>query len=215
MSQQPADDLWHWIDTWVPDLLADEYGSTAREVDRVPAGFSKHIGDLPDSLRATTGCQAAEKWLRTGIKARRFPKIAITLAGPTGTGKTSVLAALWYDLPAISCRRALGFWPARRLAEYLRAPGFGQGERIFRRKNVSEGVTLCIDDLGAEPVTDWDRELMQALIEERHDLGFSTFVTTNLSADALTERYGQRTIDRLLSRSRLIPMVGESHRPRA
>lgn len=61
---------------------------------------------------------------------------------------------------------------------------------------------FCLDDLGAEPDTQSAKELMITLLTSRYEL-FSEgksdlfIVTTNLSSDDLSFRYGDRIVDRL------------------
>lgn len=209
-------DVYEWLETWLPDMLTERYGHAEdRAVPRAPVGYSRHLNELPQGIQDGIAWRAADRWLRHAIKHQEPPSFALCLSGPTGTGKTSVICALWYALPAITFGYPLGYWPARALTEHLRAPGEPPGERVYRRKSIAELPQLCIDDLGAESQSQWDTELMQTLIEERHDLGLATFITTNLGIDELFNRYGHRTIDRLLSRSRLIPVTGESGRGRA
>lgn len=215
MNEPNDPTVYDWIATWLPDYLNANYGITDYQVSDAPAGYSQPLGDLPGTLKITQAWIAADTWLRQALNQKRIPATGLFITGPTGTGKTSVLAALWYSLPAITYRPERHWWPARRLAEYLRAPDASPGHRVYLRRALITPELLAIDDLGAEPATDWDRELIQAVIEERHDAGRCTMGTTNLSEADLTARYGQRTIDRLLSRARLVPQVGGSHRGRA
>lgn len=56
---------------------------------------------------------------------------------------------------------------------------------------------LVIDELGAESLNDYSAAILGDLISARYDGDLSTIVTTNLTPEALCERYGERMMDRL------------------
>ena len=71
---------------------------------------------------------------------------------------------------------------------------------------------LVLDDLGAERSTEWSLSQLHLLAEYRNVRRLPTILTTNLSGAELRERYSNRTIDRFVEGSKLLTIVGKSHR---
>jgi hypothetical protein len=94
-------------------------------------------------------------------------------------------------------------WPTA-IPEY-RAKLFGwetQGEveGWIQGKLINGKVTLVLDDIGADRKTgqDWSGELLVRVIDERLMWERRTFWTSNLDRKELIDRYGGRTVSRLL-----------------
>jgi DNA replication protein DnaC len=69
--------------------------------------------------------------------------------------------------------------------------------RLFRRLCAVD--LLHLDDLGAEKPTDWAREQLYAIVNERWQDERSVMLTTNVTdLDELRARVGARTVSRLL-----------------
>lgn len=80
-------------------------------------------------------------------------------------------------------------------------------------------ANLIIDDLGAEVRMSRfgvETEIFTEIIGMRYELwrqdGILTFVTTNLSASEIEERYGIRTADRLFEMTSLLTLKGNNKR---
>ena len=71
---------------------------------------------------------------------------------------------------------------------------------------------LVIDDLGTEQNTEWSISKIYTIIDSRYRNKLPTIVTTNYSIEILRERYGERTVDRLLEMCTTIENNGESIR---
>lgn len=74
---------------------------------------------------------------------------------------------------------------------------------------------LVIDDVGAESVSSHfgtRRDFVSELIDSCEDGGRLLIITTNLTADEISERYGMRTLDRLHSITRSFTIEHESLR---
>lgn len=132
----------------------------------------------------------------------------ILLYGITGCGKS--LAVRCLAPKSGTCRWIDCFDPVQ--------IGWLSDEGIFDRL-----ITFVIDDLGSEqtqndygihrlPVAQFIMRLCR-----RHEHGIEEprlFVTTNLSAEVMSERYGDRMMSRLLSLVVPVSMTGTDHRPR-
>lgn len=71
---------------------------------------------------------------------------------------------------------------------------------------------LVLDDLGAEKVTDWSRQLLYLLIDRRYRNQKQTIVTTNLTPDQLAETIDARIVSRLAEMGVVIELTGSDKR---
>lgn len=80
---------------------------------------------------------------------------------------------------------------------------------------LSTNSPLVLDDIGIEQeFTDYGnkRYAVREIVDEAERTGRLLVITTNLTTDELTEKYGVRTIDRLMGLTRLVVIEGESNR---
>lgn len=134
----------------------------------------------------------------------------VVLAGGFGVGK-SVAAALWLRERArhvgVNHARARRWWTAAELARV----GNYDAQAFDALAHAS---SLVIDDLGAEyrDVGGSFVALFGDLITARHGSLRKTVITTNLNADDLRERYGERVTERLREGGGLVGLVGPNLR---
>lgn len=134
------------------------------------------------------------------IFCEKFPNtknINLLLLGNVGTGKTCLAAAIANDL------EARGY-----SAVFMTAFGFNDACRKYHTSfDPSRSETLdallgadllVIDDLGTESILrNVTLEYLYTVISERMNARRHTLITTNLSPDALSDRYGERIVSRL------------------
>lgn len=103
------------------------------------------------------------------------------LHGNFGCGKTYLIAAILNELAKQNIKSAIIFWP-----EFLRQAFYDDfNEKFDYIKNVS---ILLIDDIGAEKVTEWNRdEILCPLLQYRMENHLTTFFTSNLTIDELKQ----------------------------
>ena len=119
---------------------------------------------------------------------RRLDTRCALLLGPSGVGKTA--AAHWAKA------RHGGSWVhARDLGACERRHGLGQGTPPLLDRALQARV-LYVDDLGAEDSADIG--VLQYAIDARYAAGRATFVTSGLTADALSAYLGAPYVRRLL-----------------
>jgi len=119
--------------------------------------------------------------------------------GDVGTGKTSL--AMLVARAAEKAGRSVAIYPVTRLLAEIRhtfdSQSGGSYMQLYRR--VCSVDLLQLDDLGAERPTDWVREQLFSIVNDRWQDQRSIVVTTNvLDLDALREQVGARTVSRLL-----------------
>ena len=103
------------------------------------------------------------------------------LHGNFGCGKTYLISAILNELAKQGIKSSIIFWP-----EFLRQAFYDDfNEKFDYVKNVE---ILLIDDIGAEKVTEWNRdEILCPLLQHRMDNKLTTFFTSNLTIDELKQ----------------------------
>ena len=103
------------------------------------------------------------------------------LHGNFGCGKSYLVASILNELAKDNIKSAIIFWP-----EFLRQAFYDDFKDKFDYvKNVE---ILLIDDIGAEKVTEWNRdEILCPLLQHRMDNHLTTFFTSNLTIDELKQ----------------------------
>ena len=119
----------------------------------------------------------------------------LLLSGPVGCGKTSLMKLLPYLAPHKTNYEII---PTRNIVFNFNATGFEVLEKYNDTKN------YCFDDLGVEPTgCHYTKEcnVMGEILLSRYDLfktkNVKTHITTNLNAEELEARYGERVRSRL------------------
>lgn len=129
----------------------------------------------------------------------REPK-SVFLSGPTGCGKTHLVAAMVRDLVQHGriSRSKAGFVSTVDFLIEAKAT-FGQDGRSEEDilLKYTRPALLILDDLGAEKQSDWAATLLYALIDRRYRDMKITFITSNMDLDAIEQQLGSRTASRL------------------
>ena len=121
----------------------------------------------------------------------------ILLSGPVGCGKTSLMKLLRHIVPL---QRPYEVIPCRNVTFGFNHLGFKTVEEYGNTK------FYCFDDLGVEPTGRFygkDLNVMGEVLLSRYELYLSTkrkiktHATTNLNAEELEERYGNRVRSRM------------------
>lgn len=142
------------------------------------------------------------------------------LYGSFGSGKTYLIAALLNELAKENNKSAIVFWP-----EFLRdlKTSFQTGY-CEKFDAVKKAPLLLIDDIGAEVVTEWNRdEILSPLLQYRMQEKLPTFFTSNLSIHDLEEHLSmtkgnvdqvkaRRVIERVKQLTEEVKMVSKNLR---
>lgn len=127
---------------------------------------------------------------------------AFTFSGTVGAGKTCLLSAVanallekGYFVHYLSAGELNDIFLAYHLAN------LSEKAKVF--EPLLEADALIIDDLGTEPIRkDVTVNYFYKLIEERMAKDKTVMISTNLSLDALKERYSSRTVSRLTAKGK-------------
>ena len=71
---------------------------------------------------------------------------------------------------------------------------------------------LVIDDLGSEKITDWAMEMFYSIINKRYEENRTTIITSNLSIEEISKKYGDRLASRIVGMCDIIKIEGEDKR---
>lgn len=179
-------------------------------IQRVPTRFREHrLATVGQHVKRPVAVEEAAAALEAMLRGE---VLALTLAGRSEAGKTSLAAALWAEL---ADRAGAGDIAARRL---LRAPmwtdalalsrarsttALGAGEARLVAHALSASL-LVVDELGGETTAGTD-ELID-VIWRRWQEQRPTIVTTGQPREKLRSRYGDGVVTRLTKQreSRLV-----------
>lgn len=144
--------------------------------------------------------------LKTFLKnwINRFPAVTkqnILIMGKTGVGKTYLAEAVATDI--FEKNYSVCFVSAFDMNNM-----FTKFHTTFSTDKHSwidpliESDLLIIDDLGTEPITkNVTLNYLYLVLCERNRFGKATIITTNLSAETIMDRYGERIFSRLMDKS--------------
>lgn len=138
-----------------------------------------------------------DDWLQPHLAGARCNLI---LSGPVGSGKTGLAIATGRRLCDEGIPVSFIVW--RDALAHLRQ-SFGRGFDPPDLREFYSVPVLILDDLGAERPTEWARDELATLIEQRYRRQAPMIVTTNLAGEALAQRLGRddKLIgDRIVSR---------------
>ena len=183
-----------------------EHGSLARDQhNEMMANLPLSVhGTLPRSFIAGTfenfvereGAEDAFNACMDFINESTPP--ILVLRGPRGTGKTHLMEAVGREMLARGKRVRYERVPTllARMRSSFNSEDMGVlEERNSQHRHAAE--LLMLDDLGAEKPSDWVREQIFRLIDERYGVNRLLIVSTNESYESLANNLDDRIASRL------------------
>ena len=128
------------------------------------------------------------KWIKEFITKYETGNInkGLYLNGNFGCGKTYLLSAMLNELAKKGHKVAIVYYP-----EFLRSlkESFGVEDEYRKKFNYIKKVPLLLlDDIGAEIVTEWNRdEVLGTILQYRMEESLPTFFTSNLTIEELEQ----------------------------
>ena len=145
--------------------------------------------------------------------------MSLFLSGDCGTGKTHMAVGLmchWYGKTFKPSKGLFDpgvpkFLPAVEFFLELKKNFDGGSESEILDK-YSKPKLLVIDDVGAEKISDWSRQIFYTLIDRRYRDMKQTIITSNLSLSEFAEKFDDRIVSRLCENGRTITLKGKDWR---
>lgn len=145
--------------------------------------------------------------------------LTLFLAGPPGTGKTHLAAAVYHNhrlqglggvefIRAETLVRKFKEKDQKESALFLR---YGDGVEDPKNK-LDEGCRLLvIDDVGVDKGP-YARQILTEVIDRRNAAGLCTVITTNMKHKEMLEYFGERGASRLFHRCLVFVLAGDDYR---
>lgn len=195
------------------------HSAIVRRLARIP-NFLQMYG-VPPTLSEWVEPLPGAEWLNQYGKPNAR---GLYLYGGSGTGK-SVAAALvirawlkeWAEQPLVEVDQVEREWRFIGCAAFVmqlqEAWRDGSEESAFKiLKRYAEVPHLVIDDLGTEKATDFVKQSIYFLINEREQWGRQTIITSNFPLEAIDEQYDQRISSRIVGMCDVRSVKGKDHR---
>lgn len=154
-----------------------------------------------DGVNDTTMLTHTKEWFEGARRGDGKP--ILVLAGPTGVGKT--VAAAWAMFHADPILPYGGKWRTEQAPRFRHASTLTEitgysDECKAERVALKNTKCLVIDDIGAEIATEHFLSMFDALFDARYGGYGYTILTTNLTNELFSARYGPRVYDRIRER---------------
>lgn len=167
------------------------------------------VGQFIDDEATQSHIEKAAKWLTGNCKP------GLLLFGTVGNGKSTLaraigsLIGILYESAYFDQRKTVRTVSALELADIAK----NEPERF---NGIKKAELLAIDDVGTEPsvVKVWGNEISPFVdtIYYRYDRQLFTIMTSNLNAEDLANKYGERIADRFTEMFDRIPFINHSYR---
>ncbi|MBQ8306426.1 MAG: ATP-binding protein [Blautia sp.] len=195
------------------DLLYSQAGlhSALQHDDFDHFSFDYYSADKGPS----SGLSSRQLAQRAYEQARQFVRVFdndfqnLFLYGDTGVGKTFLSHCIAGEL--LGKTHSVLYFPAYDLFEVLAQQAFLHQEEDSREHILSCDL-LIIDDLGTELTNTFVSSGLFSIVNERLLRRKSTIISTNLSLEAFSDTYSERTFSRIMSSYHMLKLTGEDIR---
>lgn len=104
------------------------------------------------------------------------------------------------------------FLPAAEFFVELKDTFGGSGSEKDVLDRYSKTPLLCIDDIGAEKISDWSRQMFYTLIDRRYREEKQTIITSNLDLEMIAKLIDDRISSRIVGMGIVLNLTGEDYR---
>lgn len=173
------------------DYITARRTEIADKIVREVCGSRYDSANLRDLEITPEYAIAINDWIKSG-------KNMLVYLGCPGSGKTYLCAALIkYCWPKFeSCR----YWTERSLIQRLHDAIGDNKDYILALQNYIDDEFLIFDDLGSTGFTDWRKEVIFELIDQRYVSRKPTVITSNLTKDEIKKQLHPRIASRLFAK---------------
>lgn len=157
--------------------------------------------------------EAVQKFLTRGD--------SLLFQGPTGTGKTTTMVSVIRELLREKVL-ATGRNPERGMFRFVNYNEFFfEAQDVFRTehdrildylKPIARSEYLFIDDLGKKRVTEFVRDALYYIIEQRDANRRPTFITTNMTTAEIEQSFDASITSRLMGMCQTVKFGGDDYR---
>lgn len=138
------------------------------------------------------------------------------ITGSCGTGKTHLAVSLMIDFAMKNRHLAPSdlpkFLPSVELFLDLRQTFSSEQSEKSVLDRWSKPDLICIDDVGAEKISDWTRQSFYTLIDRRYRDMKQTIITSNLSLEKIATQIDDRISSRIVEMCVVIELNGDDYR---
>ena len=169
----------------------------------------------PDGTPIQVAGRVAE-YLSTLVDFDEEPERGFLLYGPPGTGKTLLGCIMLNELMLRHGRRGRFLNLSRTFFQRLRDT-YSENSRDYGRTwpifdELCRLPYLMLDDFGTQRGTDWEGEMLYALVDARYGEQRFTVITTNQSLEEVKLDSGGRIFSRLMEMCHTVAMDGIDYR---
>lgn len=134
----------------------------------------------------------------------------LILYGAAGRGKTHLTSAVVRNIAIKHPGLKIKFGSFMKMLMEIKSNGFSEENSVVEAFKSFD--LLVLDDLGKEHITDWSKQILYLLINERYEDERPTIITTNCTSEELAKKIDPATISRLMEGSVFIKMTGSDYR---
>lgn len=191
-------------------------------VSRIPRRYEQCAFENYDALNPLQS--AAKEIARAYVDAYPIPEAGLLFLGPCGVGKTHLAVAILKAL--VGEKGAAGlFYDFRDLLKEIQNSynPVSQASEMEVLQPVLRAEFLVLDDMGAGKPSDWVKEMLAHIINQRYNDKRATIFTSNFldvyedsrvaqDRDTLEERIGTRLRSRLYEMCKVVMVEGDDYR---
>jgi len=148
-------------------------------------------------------------------------KKSLFITGTVGTGKTHLAIAITMEWGKEFVKGGTVQYGERRYPIFVSSAEFflelkdtfgGNGSEKDILDRYSRTPLLCIDDIGAEKISDWSRQMFYTLIDRRYRDEKQTIITSNLTLEDVSKLIDDRISSRIVGMGVVVNLTGEDYR---
>ena len=187
---------------------------------RIPRRYEQCALDNYDDIHPLQ--RAAKEAARSYVESYPIHEAGLLFLGPCGVGKTHLAVAI---LKALMTEKGVAglFYDFRDLLKEIQNSynPVSQASELAVLQPVLRAEVLVLDDMGAGKPSDWVKEMLAHIINQRYNDKRATVFTSNFldvydeprpGEDTLEERIGTRLRSRLYEMCKVVMVHGEDYR---